>query len=725
VSAVWVRTRAEFRRRWRAWVGLALLIGLFGGVVLAAAAGARRTQTAYSRMVRATHDVDVLVGAEHTGLTGFYDEVARLPGVTAIGEAAGVNLIFVDAAGQPDLTNDPTANASIDGRLAYTVFRPNLLSGRMPRPDRATEVLANPAVAHLRHLRVGNTFAALAFRRLPDDLRQVDVSQGTPVSLTVVGIGVNPSEVVPVAPRDDGPQFTVTPAFYRTYADPEHLPYDAAGVRLHPGTDVSRFRAQVDTIAAAHPEVGQVFFTPQADRRAAADRAIAPQAVALAAFAALAALTAFLVIGQLLVRQQALESDDTPALRSLGMTTGQLFAVAMVRAVSVAAVGGVMAVALATGASALFPTGPAGVAEPHPGPAVNVALLAAGLVAIVILLAARVAIPSWRSAISSGRRAHQDAARPSRLAQTATGLGFPASLTAGVLMALEPGRGSTAVPVRTTVAGTLVALTALLAALTFGASLSDLVATPRLYGQDWDVAYDAGFSVIPTAGATALLKDNPSVTAFSGGAYGDVTVGGRQVAAVGIDPIAGNFMLIRWNHDPAQRATRLRTTAGLLDLAAGCSGASGHCLPGNQRPGLIDGYSRVRATPLALAGLLGALALATLAHTLVTSIRRRRRDLAILKTLGFVRRQVSIAVAWQSTALAAIAAVIGVPLGVAAGRRLWGLFADQLGVAAGARTPVVAVVVAVPAALLAANLIAAAPARIAARTRPAVVLRSE
>jgi ABC-type lipoprotein release transport system permease subunit len=28
-------------------------------------------------------------------------------------------------------------------------------------------------------------------------------------------------------------------------------------------------------------------------------------------------------------------------------------------------------------------------------------------------------------------------------------------------------------------------------------------------------------------------------------------------------------------------------------------------------------------------------------HALVTSVRRRRRDLAILKTLGFVRSQVS------------------------------------------------------------------------------------
>ncbi len=797
-------------------MGLALLIGLFGGIVLAAAAGARRTATAYSRMVRETRDADVLVGVEHTGLTGFYDEMARLPGVTATGQLAGVNIVPVDAAGKPDIVDDPAGIASVDDRVGYTIFRPTVLAGRVPRPERADEILANPAMAHLHHLEVGSKVSALVFRDLPDDLRQIDSSQGQPVSLTVVGIGVVPTEVVPVSPRDSGPQFTVTSAFYRAYADPEHIPFDAAVVRLEPGTDISRFRGQVDAIAAVHPEVGQVFFTPQADRRVAAERSIAPQAVALGAFAALAALTAFLVIGQLLGRQRALESNDDPALRSLGMTPRQLFAVATVRAATVAAAGGLVAVALAISTSALFPIGPAGVAEPHPGPAVNVALLAAGVVAIILLLAARVAVSSWRAAISSGRRARADVTRPSRLAETAAGLGCPASVTTGVRMALESGRGATAVPVRTTVTGTLIAITALLAALTFGTSLNNLVATPRLYGQDWDVVYDAGFSVIPTAAASALLHGNPSVAAFSGGVYGDVTVAGRQVAAVGIEAItdsvfptllagrpprvddeivlgtsvlsrlhrrvgdvvtvgAGdgerpmrvvgravfpkmgrgtfsttslgegaavaasvlaqpnpdapadiyNFMLIRWNPDPAQAAIRQRTVTGLLELAAGCSGASGQCVSALQRPGLIDGYSRVRATPLVLAGLLAALALATLAHTLVTSIRRRRRDLAILKTLGFVRRQVSAAVAWQSTVLAAIAVVIGVPLGVAAGRWLWAMFADQLGVAATARTPVVAVVVVVPAAIVAANLIAAVPARMAARTRAAVVLRSE
>jgi len=796
-----------------------LLIGLFGGIVLAAAAGARRTQTAYPRMVRETRDADVLVGAEHTGLQGFYDEVARLPEVTAVGQWAGVNLVVVDGAGQPDFLGDPTANASVDGRLGYSVFRPNLLSGRLPRPDQANEVLANPAMARVHHLKVGSKVAALTFHQLPDDLRRLDASQGTPVSLSVVGIGVLPPEVVPVSPRDNGPQFTVTPAFFRTYADPEHLPYDAAVVRLRPATDIAGFRDRVEALATSHPEVGQLFFTAQTDRRMAAERAITPQAVALAAFAALAGLTTILVVGQLLARQRLLESADHPVLRSLGMTPGQLVTLGLLRTTSIALAGGLLAVGLAVVASPLFPTGPARLAEPHRGLSMNLTLLGAGLAAIVVILTARVAGPAWRAAVSSAARPDQGRisdARPSRLAEATARLGVPASFSTGLRMAVEPGRGAAAVPVRTTVAGTLVAIATVVAALAFGTSLNHLVATPRLYGQDWDVAYDAGFSTIPTATTTGLLSANRGVEAFAGGVYGDLTVEGKGVAAVGIDLLEGsvyptlldgrpaqgdaeivlgtkvlsrldrkvgdtvtvasggegrpmrivgraafpklgrgsfsttslgdgaavagkvlaqpdpaapadiyNFMLIRWTADPAQKAARTRLLADLSELAAGCSGASGICLPTNQRPGVIDGYARVQRTPVILAALLALLAVATLAHTLVTSIRCRRRDLAILKTIGFVRRQVSAAVAWQSTVLAAIAAVIGVPLGVAAGRLLWGLFADQLGVAARARTPVVAVVVAVPAALLAANLIAAVPARIAARTRPAVVLRSE
>ena len=61
MSAVWVRVKAEVSARWRAWLGLVLLLGLFGGAVIAIAAGARRTDTAYGRFLTDQRAYDVSI----------------------------------------------------------------------------------------------------------------------------------------------------------------------------------------------------------------------------------------------------------------------------------------------------------------------------------------------------------------------------------------------------------------------------------------------------------------------------------------------------------------------------------------------------------------------------------------------------------------------------------------------------------------------------------------
>ena len=143
------------------------------------------------------------------------------------------------------------------------------------------------------------------------------------------------------------------------------------------------------------------------------------------------------------------------------------------------------------------------------------------------------------------------------------------------------------------------------------------------------------------------------------------------------------------------------------------------------RPGDITDYAAVRDTPLLLAAVLALLAVGTLAHVLLTSVRRRRRDLAVLKTLGLVRSQVLRVVAWEATALAAAALLAGLPLGILAGRWAWALFAGSAGVSTLADVPVPLVLLAVPATLALASLIAAVPGWDAARVRPASLLRTE
>jgi ABC-type lipoprotein release transport system permease subunit len=165
--------------------------------------------------------------------------------------------------------------------------------------------------------------------------------------------------------------------------------------------------------------------------------------------------------------------------------------------------------------------------------------------------------------------------------------------------------------------------------------------------------------------------------------------------------------------------------AGLAAVAKDVKDLANPFVAAAERPANVVSLASIAHMPVALSGLLALIALGTLAHVLVSSTRRRRRDLAILKSLGFVRRQIRHAVAWQATTIAAIALLIGLPTGIAVGRWVWRVFAAQLGVLPEPAIPLTTILIAIPGALVLSNLIAAAPGRTAARSQPATVLRTE
>ena len=142
-------------------------------------------------------------------------------------------------------------------------------------------------------------------------------------------------------------------------------------------------------------------------------------------------------------------------------------------------------------------------------------------------------------------------------------------------------------------------------------------------------------------------------------------------------------------------------------------------------PAEIDRLHQVDWLPVSLAILLGGLALFAVGHAIVASVHRRRRELALLKTLGFERRQVRATVGWQATTIGAVAVVLGVPAGVIVGAFAWRRVADGLGIATHLAVPALGVVVIAVGALAAVNIVAFVPARAAARTRPSVALHSE
>lgn len=152
---------------------------------------------------------------------------------------------------------------------------------------------------------------------------------------------------------------------------------------------------------------------------------------------------------------------------------------------------------------------------------------------------------------------------------------------------------------------------------------------------------------------------------------------------------------------------------------------NGVSLLGVVRPVQIVDYRSVGATPELLAGGLALGAVVALGLTLAASVRRRRRDLALLKSFGFTQRQLVATIAWQATVDALVGILFGIPIGIIAGRELWTVFAQNINAVSDPTVPVLAVVIVGLGTLVFTNLVAVLPGRNAARTSTALVLRAE
>jgi hypothetical protein len=144
-----------------------------------------------------------------------------------------------------------------------------------------------------------------------------------------------------------------------------------------------------------------------------------------------------------------------------------------------------------------------------------------------------------------------------------------------------------------------------------------------------------------------------------------------------------------------------------------------------QVPLEVDRLQQVRVLPWLLGAFLVVIGVLGLGFGLVTSMRRRAREIAVLKTVGFRRAQVELSVAVQATAYGLLGLVLGVPLGVIVGRAAWARIADHSGFAVRPAVSVGIAALVVVGALVLVNVVAWFPGRRAARLRPAVVLRSE
>ncbi len=824
VGGVRARFGQELRARWLAMVGFAVLIGVLGGVVLATTAGARRTGTAYDRFLEHARAEDILLGflsVQDPLYPELLDTLETSPLVESVVAGAAMGLL-------PGGTEVRIADsvAPFDTRLLHEIDRPNIVDGRLPDPERPNEVMINPALRDGFGVDVGDQldFYGTTEQEYYAHPGQPASTYGERRPLRVVGVGVLPQHVVPQGQFDEYPLLMLSPAYAAAHPD-EMFSYSYLWVRLADGAADNE--AFDDLLSATLQDLGlDVAFIPEvrgSDRRAGIIRAIRPQAQALAVFALLLGLVTVCVVGQLLTRHLQADQLDRRRLWALGFTRGELLAVAVLRVVLILLGAVVVALAVAIGLSSRFPIGPARLAEPNPGTAVNLSVLGLGALGLFAVFLAVATFSVRRSLPRLGTAIDGDppgvALRRSRLADLLCGAGVASTCVIGVRMAFERGRGSTAVPALGAIAASGLAIGALATAFTFSANLERLVDTPALYGWTWDAQLGTSFNGLDLEEVRPVL-DEAHVTAYSGANVGRLQLASpdrpdevENVPAIGIDQLEGEvyprlidgraataadeIVLGRRVADRfgvgvgdevlvghvGREGTDLRRVVGLAvlpglgagifsttdlgegavvpaaDLADETAGelytsylidldpsadrqdaeqtllagiaaidpncVQPACLFEDLKPPGIKNYASMRSTPLLLAGVLAVLAVITLAINLVTSVRRRRRDFAVLRSVGYLRRQVAAVCAWQAATVAVAALVVGLPLGVVAGRQLWVVFADGAGASVPPDTPVLAVLLAVPVTVLVAVLISLWPGRAASRVQAAQVLRSE
>ena len=523
LAAGWMVFRTELRRRWRAWLALALIVGAFAGVVEAAAAGARRTDAAYPSLQAWSDAPDVLLfsfaGTSRTFGRFPVRAAANLP---QAGKSAILASYTVATPAAVEVIAPETS--AVPSRFWHR----RILSGRLPDPARPGEVDISFTLAQAAHLGTGDI---LRVRLVTSAGRTV------PVSFRIVGVDAAPAEFPPQTGTGSETVWA-TPAFYRAHESGLDMS-PAVALRLrHGAADLPAVQRELSRLAGG--KFVQTY--PLASQAVNTQRSIHLQAVALWLVAAVLAVIGLLVLGQLLARMSFLDSVEYRTLLALGISRHTLLAIGLLRAAIIGVAGAAAGALAALALSPALPVGLARVAEPYPGVHADGPVFGLGVVAAVLVTVAATAWPTWRAASTA----------PAAPAPAAAGAGrrkrlFSARLTAGIRsvtamlgirLALQPGAGRTAVPVRSTVASAVVGVAALTGALVFSASLGHLLATPRLYGVTWD-AFVSNTQQRGIGAAASSLAGQPGVTAWSAG-YSGFPLSIRGVRADGIAMLPGH-----------------------------------------------------------------------------------------------------------------------------------------------------------------------------------------
>ena len=799
--------RLEVRRRWRSLLVLALLVALATATVLAAAAGARRGQSAFDRLWASTLPATVTVLANQAGFD--WNKVRALPEVASLSEFPVTFGFSLDCC--PDVS---TGFPPIGPELTRTMERPVMEAGRLPHPGRADEIIASPQFLAANHKAIGDTVTLhLATPQQAND--GFDGSTGPPrgprVKARIVGIGRG----VWFSANPDGPgqrgSVQASPALFDRYrANIIGTNGEAninALIRLKGGeAAIPAFRADLARVSG-RSDID--VWNNRETLGAQLVRITGYEAACLLAFALAALVAALFLVGQSVARYTSATIADLQVLQAVGMTPRQAVASATAPPLLAAAAGSTLGVAAAVVASRWMPIGYASYSEPHPGISADWLILGPGWVLAPLLVAAGAATAAALALSASRRRATP---RRSSVAAAAAAAGLGVPVVVGARFALEPGRGRAAVPVRPALLGAVAGILGVLAAFTFSAGVSDAAANPARFGQTWQLDTFLGFSgqdLGPARQVLQMTAADPDVIGVDDARIGGAQSGQVSVESFTYDAVAGKRVpavltggrmpsapdeivlapttasemhaaigsVIRLTGAAEPRALTVTgigfvpagphndydsgawlTPAGYDRLFRGAHfafkfhvatvalrpgadpqavahrlTAKAHATKGGKAfsfqvtppPPIIQAVKDVAVLPLALSAFLAVLAVGAVGHALSIAVSRRRHDLAVLRALGLTRWQSRLVIGTQATLLAIIGLAFGIPLGLALGRILWHAAANTMPLAYNTPWTLLALLLIVPVALVAANLLATWPARRAARLRTGQILRTE
>ena len=179
--------------------------------------------------------------------------------------------------------------------------------------------------------------------------------------------------------------------------------------------------------------------------------------------------------------------------------------------------GSLGAIVLAVVLSPIAPVGPIREVEPDRGVAVDLTVLLGGF-AVLLAILVLVVLAGAALVVRQQERAEAVPARGSLLGTGLQGVALRPAAAVGVREGLGAGSEHTSAATRSTLASCTLSIIALVATLTFGASLDGLIGSPDRYGWAADRALVAfgGYIGIPPEAADALAE-RPEVASVAAG----------------------------------------------------------------------------------------------------------------------------------------------------------------------------------------------------------------